>query len=76
MILDLSHTAIEAHSGAQALELLGSGLKVDVVLPVDPASLSIARLAKPRTQRETAAAMHQAVRAPAPNRVALPRAAS
>src|SRR6202050_1420679 len=32
MILDLGHTAIEAHSGAQALEMLGSGLKVDVVL--------------------------------------------
>jgi signal transduction histidine kinase len=32
MILDLGHTAIEAHSGAQALELLNSGVKVDVVL--------------------------------------------
>ncbi|HEY6620102.1 MAG TPA: response regulator [Steroidobacteraceae bacterium] len=32
MILDLGHTAIEAHSGAEALELLGSGVKVDVVL--------------------------------------------
>jgi signal transduction histidine kinase/ActR/RegA family two-component response regulator len=32
MILDLGHTAIEAHSGAEALEMLGSGLKVDVVL--------------------------------------------
>ena len=32
MILDLGHTAIEARSGAEALEMLGSGLKVDVVL--------------------------------------------
>jgi signal transduction histidine kinase len=32
MILDLGHTAIEAHSGAEALALLGSGVKVDVVL--------------------------------------------
>ena len=32
MILDLGHTPIEAHSGAEALELLGSGVKVDVVL--------------------------------------------
>jgi signal transduction histidine kinase len=111
MILDLGHTAIEAHSGAEALEVLGSGLKVDVVLtdhampamtglqlaecihtrfpglpiilatgyaelPVDPATLGIARLAKPCTQHEIAAAIHQAVRAPAaPNRVALPGAA-
>jgi signal transduction histidine kinase len=111
MILDLGHTAIEAHSGAEALEVLGSGTKVDVVLtdhampamtglqlaecihtrfpglpiilatgyaelPVDPATLGIARLAKPCTQHEIAAAIHQAVRAPAaPNRVALPEAA-
>jgi CheY-like chemotaxis protein len=32
MILDLGHTAVEAHSGAEALQMLGSGLKVDVVL--------------------------------------------
>src|SRR5579872_487324 len=32
MILDLGHTAVEAHSGAEALNLLSSGLKVDVVL--------------------------------------------
>ncbi len=32
MILDLGHTPVEAHSGAEALELLSSGLKVDVVL--------------------------------------------
>jgi CheY-like chemotaxis protein len=32
MILDLGHTAIEAHSGAEALQMLGSGIKVDVVL--------------------------------------------
>jgi signal transduction histidine kinase len=108
MILDLGHTAIEAHSGAEALQVLGSGLKVDVVLtdhampamtglqlaefihtrfpglpiilatgyaelPVDPATLGIARLAKPCTQHEIAAAIHQAVRAPASSRVALPR---
>jgi signal transduction histidine kinase/ActR/RegA family two-component response regulator len=112
MILDLGHTAIEAHSGAEALEVLGSGLKVDVVLtdhampamtglqlaecihtrfpglpiilatgyaelPVDPATLGIARLAKPCTQHEIAAAIHQAVRAAgAPNRVALSGAAT
>jgi signal transduction histidine kinase/ActR/RegA family two-component response regulator len=111
MILDLGHTAIEAHSGAEALAVLGSGLKVDVVLtdhampamtglqlaecihtrfpglpiilatgyaelPVDPATLGIARLAKPCTQHEIAAAIHQAVRPLAtPNRVALPGAA-
>jgi signal transduction histidine kinase len=98
MILDLGHTAVEAHSGAEALEMLGSGLKVDVVLtdhampsmtglqlaecihtrfpglpiilatgyaelPVDPATLGIARLAKPCTQHEIAAAIHHAVRA-------------
>jgi signal transduction histidine kinase len=97
MILDLGHTAVEAHSGAEALDLLTSGLKVDVVLtdhampsmtglqlaesihrkfpglpiilatgyaelPVDPATLGIARLAKPCTQLEIAAAIHQAVR--------------
>jgi len=107
MILDLGHTAIEAHSGAEALELLGSGLKVDVVLtdhampamtglqlaeyihtrfpglpiilatgyaelPVDPSTLGIARLAKPCTQHEIAAAIHHAVRAGAvSNRVVL-----
>jgi signal transduction histidine kinase len=111
MILDLGHTAIEAHSGAEALAVLGSGTKVDVVLtdhampamtglqlaefihtrfpglpiilatgyaelPVDPATLGIARLAKPCTQHEIAAAIHQAVRPlAAPNRVALPGAA-
>jgi signal transduction histidine kinase/ActR/RegA family two-component response regulator len=32
MVLDLGHTPVEAHSGAEALDLLGSGLKVDVVL--------------------------------------------
>jgi CheY-like chemotaxis protein len=92
---------------AEALELLGSGLKVDVVLtdhampsmtglqlaecihsrypglpiilatgyaelPVDPSTLGIARLAKPCTQHEIAAAIHHAVRSAAPeNRVAL-----
>ncbi len=107
MILDLGHTALEAHSGAEALDILGSGLKVDVVLtdhamptmtglqlaqciharfpglpiilatgyaelPVDPATLGIARLAKPCTQHEIAAAIHQAVRsAAADNPVAL-----
>jgi signal transduction histidine kinase len=112
MILDLGHTAVEAHSGAEALEMLGSGLKVDVVLtdhampsmtglqlaefihtrfpglpiilatgyaelPVDPATLGIARLAKPCTQHEIAAAIHHAVRARAvPNRVALSGGAS
>jgi signal transduction histidine kinase len=112
MILDLGHTAIEAHSGAQALELLSSGVKVDVVLtdhamptmtglqlaecihsrfpglpiilatgyaelPVDPSTLGIARLAKPCTQYEIAAAIHHAVRAAgAPNRVALSGAAT
>ncbi|HEX3395758.1 MAG TPA: response regulator [Steroidobacteraceae bacterium] len=97
MIADLGHAAVEAHSGAEALDLLGSGLKVDVVLtdhampmmtglqlaecihsrfpglpiilatgyaelPVDPATLGIARLAKPCTQYEIAAAIHRAVR--------------
>jgi signal transduction histidine kinase len=112
MILDLGHTAIEAHSAAEALEVLGSGLKVDVVLtdhampamtglqlaecihtrfpglpiilatgyaelPVDPSTLGIARLAKPCTQHEIAAAIHQAVRANgAVNRVALSGAAT
>lgn len=107
MILDLGHTAIEVHSGAEALELLGSGVKVDVVLtdhampamtglqlaesihsrfpglpiilatgyaelPVDPATLGLQRLAKPCTQREIAAAIHNAVRSgPVENRVAL-----
>jgi signal transduction histidine kinase/ActR/RegA family two-component response regulator len=32
MVSDLGHTPVEAHSGAQALELLASGLKIDVVL--------------------------------------------
>ncbi len=32
MIEDLGHTPIEAHSGAEALTLLSSGVKVDVVL--------------------------------------------
>jgi len=32
MVLDLGHTPVEAHSGAEALDLLLSGLKVDVVL--------------------------------------------
>ncbi len=32
MIQDLGHSAIEAHSGSEALALLGSGVKVDVVL--------------------------------------------
>jgi signal transduction histidine kinase/ActR/RegA family two-component response regulator len=112
MILDLGHTAVEAHSAAEALSLLGSGLKVDVVLtdhamptmtglqlaecihqrypglpiilatgyaelPVDPAALGIARLAKPCTQHEIAAAIHHAVSAdPADRRVALSGAAT
>jgi len=107
MISDLGHAAVEAHSGAEALDLLGSGLKVDVVLtdhampsmtglqlaecihskypglpiilatgyaelPVDPSTLGIARLAKPCTQHEIAAAIHRAVRSAArDNRVAL-----
>jgi signal transduction histidine kinase len=96
MISDLGHTPVEAHSAAEALDILDSGLKVDVVLtdhampimtglqlagciqekfpglpiilatgyaelPVDPASLGIARLAKPCTQHEIAAAIHAAV---------------
>jgi len=112
MISDLGHAAVEAHSGAEALDLLGSGLKVDVVLtdhampmmtglqlaecihsrfpglpiilatgyaelPVDPATLGIARLAKPCTQHEIAAAIHQAVRSAAGrSRVALSGAAA
>jgi signal transduction histidine kinase len=32
MVLDLGHTPVEAHSAAEALNLLDSGLKVDVVL--------------------------------------------
>ena len=110
MISDLGHAAVEAHSGAEALDLLGSGLKVDVVLtdhampmmtglqlaerihsrfpglpiilatgyaelPVDPSTLGIARLAKPCTQHEIAAAIHQAVRS-AKGRVALSGAAT
>ncbi|HEY0802047.1 MAG TPA: response regulator [Steroidobacteraceae bacterium] len=97
LILDLGHTPVEAHSGAEALDMLDAGLKVDVVLtdhampamtglqlaerihsrfpgipiilatgyaelPVDPATLGIARLAKPCTQYEIAAAIHAAVR--------------
>jgi signal transduction histidine kinase len=96
MIADLGHTPLEAHSAAEALDMLGSGLKVDVVLtdhampsmtglqlagciqerfpglpiilatgyaelPVDPSTLGIARLAKPCTQHEIAAAIHSAV---------------
>jgi signal transduction histidine kinase/ActR/RegA family two-component response regulator len=96
MISDLGHTPVEAHSAAEALDILESGLKVDVVLtdhampimtglqlagciqekfpglpiilatgyaelPVDPATLGIARLAKPCTQHEIAAAIHAAV---------------
>ena len=112
MISDLGHAAVEAHSGAEALDLLGSGLKVDVVLtdhampmmtglqlaecihsrfpglpiilatgyaelPVDPATLGIARLAKPCTQHEIAAAIHRAMRSAAEDsRVALSRAAT
>ena len=112
MIADLGHAAVEAHSGAEALDLLGSGLKVDVVLtdhampmmtglqlaecihsrfpglpiilatgyaelPVDPATMGIARLAKPCTQHEIAAAIHQAVRSAAGNNgVALSGAAT
>jgi signal transduction histidine kinase len=103
MVLDLGHTAVEAHSGAEALNLLDSGLKVDVVLtdhampamtglqlaenihqkfpglpiilatgyaelPVDPAVLGIARLAKPCTQGEIAAAIHHAMRSAAVNK--------
>jgi signal transduction histidine kinase len=112
MILDLGHTPVEAHSAAEALDLLGSGLKVDVVLtdhampimtglqlagrikerfpglpiilatgyaelPVDPATLGIARLAKPCTQHEIAAAIHAAVVVSAAgDRVALSGAAT
>ncbi|MDP9088726.1 MAG: response regulator, partial [Pseudomonadota bacterium] len=96
MLSDLGHTPVEAHSGAEALELLRSGVEVDVVLtdhampsmtglqlagciqerfpglpiilatgyaelPVDPSTLGIARLAKPCTQHEIAAAIHAAV---------------
>ncbi|MDP9083187.1 MAG: response regulator [Pseudomonadota bacterium] len=32
MVLDLGHTPVEAHSAAQALEMLSSGLTVDVVI--------------------------------------------
>jgi signal transduction histidine kinase len=97
LILDLGHTPVEAHSGAEALDMLEAGLKVDVVLtdhampamtglqlaerihskfpgipiilatgyaelPVDPLTLGIARLAKPCSQYEIAAAIHAAVR--------------
>jgi signal transduction histidine kinase/ActR/RegA family two-component response regulator len=96
MISDLGHTPVEAHSGAEALAMLGEGLEVDVVLtdhampvmsglqlagsiqerfpglpiilatgyaelPVDPATLGIARLAKPCTQQEIASAIPTAV---------------
>jgi signal transduction histidine kinase len=109
MVLDLGHTPVEAHSGAEALDLLDSGLKVDVVLtdhampamtglqlaenihqkfpglpiilatgyaelPVDPSTLGIARLAKPCTQDEIAAAIHHAVRSVANKQVALSEA--
>ena len=98
MIQDLGHTPIEAHSAAEALRLLTSGLVVDVVLtdhampsmtglqlaeciqaqfpglpiilatgyaelPADPVALGIARLAKPCTQLEIAAAIQAAVTA-------------
>ena len=112
MLSDLGHTPVEAHSAAEALELLGSGVKVDVVLtdhampsmtglqlaeciqerfpglpiilatgyaelPVDPATLGIARLAKPCTQHEIAAAIHEAVLPiPSTDEVALSGAAS
>jgi CheY-like chemotaxis protein len=97
MILDLGHAAVEAHSAAEALRMLESGVKVDVVLtdhampsmtglqlaeliherfpglpiilatgyaelPVDPATLGIARLTKPCTQHEIAAAIHHVMR--------------
>jgi signal transduction histidine kinase len=109
MVLDLGHTPVEAHSGAEALNLLNSGLKVDVVLtdhampamtglqlaenihqkfpglpiilatgyaelPVDPATLGIARLAKPCTQDEIAAAIHHAVGSAVNKQVALSEA--
>jgi signal transduction histidine kinase/ActR/RegA family two-component response regulator len=96
MVQDLGHTPIEAHSAAEALQMLTSGLEVDVVLtdhampsmtglqlaeciqaqfpglpiilatgyaelPADPAALGIARLAKPCTQLEIAAAIQTAV---------------
>jgi signal transduction histidine kinase len=99
MLSDLGHTPVEAHSGAEALDLLNSGVKVDVVLtdhampsmtglqlagciqerfpglpiilatgyaelPIDPATLGIARLAKPCTQHEIAVAIHAAVMPP------------
>jgi signal transduction histidine kinase len=97
LICDLGHTALEAHSGAEALDMLDAGLKVDVVLtdhamptmtglqlaecistrfpslpvilatgyaelPLDPLTLGIARLAKPCTQGEIAAAIQQAIK--------------
>ena len=96
MIEDLGHTPIEAHSGAEALAMLSSGVKVDVVitdhampsmtglqlaeriqdrfpglpiilatgyaeLPRDPAALGIARLAKPCSQNDIAAAINSAL---------------
>ena len=111
MISDLGHTPVEAHSAAEALDILGSGLKVDVVLtdhvmpimtglqlagciqekfpglpiilatgyaelPVDPATLGIARLAKPCTQLEIAAAIHAAVLPRMNDRVVLSGAAN
>jgi signal transduction histidine kinase len=98
MLLDLGHTPIEAHSAAEALDLLESGVRVDVVLtdhampamtglqlarhiqekfpglpiilatgyaelPLDPSTLGIARLAKPCTQHQIAAAIAAAVTA-------------
>ena len=112
MLSDLGHTPVEAHSGAEALDLLNSGVKVDVVLtdhampnmtglqlagciqerfpglpiilatgyaelPIDPATLGIARLAKPCTQHEIAAAIHAAVLPTTPqDQLALSGAAS
>ena len=111
MVLDLGHTAVEAHSGAEALNLLDSGVKVDVVLtdhampsmtglqlaenirqrfpglpiilatgyaelPVDPSTMGIARLAKPCSQGEIAAAIRHAMHSALPNdRLALSGAA-
>jgi CheY-like chemotaxis protein len=99
MIEDLGHRPIEAHSGAEALAMLSSGIKVDVVitdhampamtglqlaeriqdrfpglpiilatgyaeLPTDPAALGIARLAKPCSQNDIAAAINSALKTP------------
>jgi CheY-like chemotaxis protein len=97
MIQDLGHSTIEAHSANEALTILASGQRVDLLftdhampgmtgmqlavqvqqqypgmpivlatgyaeLPTDPASLGIARLAKPCTQQEIASAIHSALR--------------